>query len=58
MNSNIIAISSIVIALCCVIGMSLPKLIKEEDERYGINALIIAFCIGFLINMTVWCFFN
>ena len=58
MNSNIIAISSMVIALCCVIGMSLPKLVKEEDERYGINALIIAFCIGFLINMTVWCFFN
>jgi len=56
MNSNIIAISSMVIALCCVIGMSLPKLVKEEDERYGINALIIAFCIGFFVNMTVWYF--
>lgn len=58
MNSNIIAISSTIIALCCVIGMSLPKLVKEEDERYGINALIIAFCIGFLVSMTVCYFFN
>ncbi len=47
MNSTITTILSIVFVLFCSVGYFAPKLIKDEETRYGFNAVWIAFLIGF-----------
>jgi hypothetical protein len=50
-TSNLILIDSIVIITLCLFGVLLPKLFKDEDVIYGMNAINVAFAIGFLFNL-------
>jgi hypothetical protein len=53
-TSNLILIDSIVIIALCLFGVLLPKLFKDEDVIYGMNAINIAFAIGFVFNLVVF----
>ena len=53
-TSNLILIDSIVIIALCLFGVLLPKLFKDEEMRYGMNAINVAFAIGFLFNLVVF----
>ena len=53
-TSNLILIDSIVIIALCLFGVLLPKLFKDEEVRYGMNAINVAFAIGFLFNLVIF----
>ena len=53
-TSNLILIDSIVIIALCLFGVLLPKLFKDEDVIYGMNAINVAFAIGFLFNLVIF----
>ena len=53
-TNNLILIDSIVIIALCLFGILLPKLFKDEEIRYGMNAINIAFAIGFLFNLVIF----
>ena len=54
MSNSLIIADSVIIALCCLTGILLSIIPQDEDMRRGINALIVAFVIGFLVNTLVF----
>lgn len=49
MSSTTLTTLSTIFALLCVIGYIAPKIIKDEDTLYGLNAVLISFLIGFVV---------
>ena len=49
MSSITLTTLSIIFAIFCVIGYIAPKIIKDEDTLYGLNAVLISFLVGFLV---------
>jgi hypothetical protein len=49
MSSTTLTTLSIIFAIFCVIGYIAPKVIKDEDTLYGLNAVLISFLVGFLV---------
>ena len=50
--------SSIILGFLCAIGFFANKLMDDEDARYGLNAVIIAVIVGYVLNMLVVYFCN
>ena len=49
MNNTTLTTLSIIFATFCVIGYLAPKIIKDEDTLYGLNAVLISFLVGFFL---------
>ena len=49
MSSTTLTTLSIVFASLCAIGYLAPKVIKDEDTLYGLNAVLISFLVGFFL---------
>ena len=58
MDSLTLTISSSILGALCIIGFVANKFMDDEEARYGLNAVMIAFIIGYVLNMLVVYFCN
>lgn len=56
--SFLLEVDSILLATLCALGFLIPRLVKDEDVRYGLHAVIISFLLGFITNALIFFIIN